>query len=141
MSGRKLWTCPKCGHRFVTTNLWHSCGRHTLASHFAGKPKQLRATFDAYLALARACGPVTVYAQKTRIVFQRRVRFAGAVVRAGFVDGSMWLRRRARHPRLARVESFGRLGFGLHFRLRDPADVDGRLAKLMREAYDTAGRT
>lgn len=137
MAGAKkpLWTCPKCGHRFVTRNLWHSCGRHTLASHFAGKPRELRATFDRFLALARACGPVTVYAQKTRIVFQTRVRFAGAVVRRDWVDAGMWLKRRVRHPRLHRTESFGRLGYGLHFRLEHPAEVDEALAALMREAY------
>lgn len=22
--GGRLWTCPRCGHRFVTKNLWHS---------------------------------------------------------------------------------------------------------------------
>jgi hypothetical protein len=132
---KPLWTCPKCGHRFVTRNLWHSCGRYSLASHFAGKPRELRATFDRYLALAKACGPVTVYAQKTRIVFQTRVRFAGAVVRQGWVDASMWLKRRAAHPRLHRTESFGRLGYGLHFRLEHPGDVDEALASLMREAY------
>ena len=25
-----LWTCPKCGAKFVTKNLWHSCGKATL---------------------------------------------------------------------------------------------------------------
>jgi len=132
---KPLWTCPKCGHRFVTRNLWHSCGRYTLASHFDGKPRQLRAAFDRYLALAKACGPVTVYAQKTRIVFQTRVRFAGAVVRQRWVDASMWLKRRVRHPRLHRTESLGRLGYGVHFRLEHRGDVDEALAKLMREAY------
>jgi hypothetical protein len=124
----------------VTENLWHSCGRYTLASHFAGKPRQLRLAYDRYVALARACGPVTVYAQKTRIVFQRRVRFAGAVVRKEWVDASMWLRRRVKHPLLVRVESFGRLGYGHHFKLTGPADVDRALAALMREAYQV-GRT
>jgi hypothetical protein len=137
---RPLWTCPKCGHRFVTENLWHSCGRYPLASHFAGKPRELRRAFDRYVALARACGPVTVYAQKTRIVFQRRVRFAGAVVRGEYVDASMWLRRRVKHPLLVRVESFGRLGYGHHFKLTSPRDVDAALGTLMREAYQV-GRT
>jgi hypothetical protein len=132
---KPLWTCPKCGHRFVTRNLWHSCGRYPLASHFDGKPPRLRAVFDRYLALARACGPVTVYAQKTRIVFQTRVRFASAVVRRHWVDASMWLKRRVRHRRLSRVESLGRLGYSVHFKLEDPGDVDEALAALMREAY------
>lgn len=130
-----LWRCPKCGHRFVTRNLWHSCRRVPLARHFAGKPASLRATFRRWVALARACGPVTVYAQKTRIVIQARVRFAGAVVRAHWLDAGLWLRRRIKHPLVHHIEDFGRLGYGVHFRLTDPADIDARLAALMREAY------
>ncbi len=53
---------------------------------------------------------MTVYAQKTRIVIQARVRFAGAVVRQDWVDASLWLKRRITHPRLHRIEDFGRLG-------------------------------
>ncbi|HVT58638.1 MAG TPA: DUF5655 domain-containing protein [Thermoanaerobaculia bacterium] len=132
---RPLWQCPKCGHRFVTRNLWHSCGRYRLADHFAGKPRSIKQTFDRFVAVARSCGPVTVYAQKTRIVLQVRVRFASAVVHREWLDAGMWLKRRAEHPRLHRVEDFGRLGFGLHFRLREPGDVDEALTELIREAY------
>lgn len=132
---KPMWTCPRCGHKFVTRNLWHSCSRHTLAEHFAGKPSILRRTFERFVAAARACGPVTVYAQKTRIVIQARVRFAGAVVRKGWLDAGVWLRRRAKHPRLVRTESFGAAGFGLHFRLERPEDIDAALARLVREAY------
>jgi hypothetical protein len=81
---------------------------------------------------------VTIYAQKSRIVFQARVRFAGAVVRAGYLDAGLWLRRRVHHPLLRRTESFGPLGYGLHFRLTRPADIDGALRGLMREAYRSA---
>jgi hypothetical protein len=132
---RPLWRCPKCGHEFVTRNLWHSCARYRLEDHFAGKPPELRQAFDRYVEIARACGPVTVYAQKTRIVIQARVRFAGAIVRGHWLDAGMWLKRRVEHPLLVRVESFGRLGYGHHFRLRSAADVDEALAQLMREAY------
>jgi hypothetical protein len=83
---------------------------------------------------------VTIYAQTTRIVFQVRVRFAGAVVRAGYLDAGLWLRRQAEHPALVRTESFGSLGYGLHFRLERPADIDAALRRLMREAYRTASR-
>ncbi len=41
--------------------------------------------------MARACGPVTVYAQKSRIVFQARVRFAGAVVHNEWLEATLWL--------------------------------------------------
>jgi hypothetical protein len=135
-SKRTLWQCPKCGHRFVTANLWHSCGRYRLADHFDGKPVLLRKTFDRYVAAARTHGRVTVYAQKTRIVLQRRVRFAGVVVRKNWLDASMWLRRRVEHPRLIRTESFGQLGFGHHFRLSDPGDIDQAMIELLGEAYE-----
>lgn len=136
-----LWRCPKCGHRFVTRNLWHSCGRYRLADHFAGKPASLRATFRRWVAVARACGPVTVYAQKTRIVIQARVRFAGAIVGRRWLDAALWLQRRVTHPRLHRIEDFGRLGYGVHFRLTRPGDVDRKLVLLMREAYARGTRS
>ena len=104
---RPLWRCPRCGHEFVTKNMWHSCVRVKLSDHFTGKPPVLRETWNEWLAAARACGKVTTYAQKTRIVIQARVRFAGAVVRSSYIDAGLWLERRIEHPRLRRVEDFG----------------------------------
>jgi Domain of unknown function (DUF5655) len=132
---RPLWKCPKCGHSFVTKNLWHSCVNVPIEAHFRGKPPERRKTFDRWLQAARACGKVRAYAQKSRITIMARVRFAGAVVHRSYVDAGLWLRRKADHPRLRRVEDFGRLGFGLHFRLESPDDVDAALEALMREAY------
>jgi len=131
----ELWQCPRCGHRFVTKNLWHSCVRIRLAEHFKSKPLLRRKTFDRWLAIARACGPVTCYAQQTRIVIQARVRFAGAVVRKSYLDAGLWLRKRESHPRLRRVEDFGRLGYVHHFRLESPDEIDDALRSLMRQAY------
>jgi hypothetical protein len=68
-------------------------------------------------------------------VIQARVRFAGAVVRKGYLDAGLWLRRRVEHPRLQRVEDFGPLGYGHHFRLESPEDIDAGLQRLMEEAY------
>jgi hypothetical protein len=88
---KPLRTCPKCGHQFVTPNMWHSCRRHSLDEHFKGKDPMLRKIFDRYLALIKKCGPVTVYAQKTRITFQVRVRFSNVVVKKIWLDGDVWL--------------------------------------------------
>jgi hypothetical protein len=60
------------------------------------------------VAVARASGPVTVYAQKTRIVIQARVRFAGAVVRQRWLDAALWLKRRIAHPACIASESLRR---------------------------------
>jgi Domain of unknown function (DUF5655) len=138
MPSRRLWKCPRCGHEFVTKNLWHSCVRVPLADHFRGKPVERKQTWDRLLGVAHDCGPVKAYAQKTRIVIQSRVRFAGVTVRRSYLDAGLWLHRRSDHPRLFRVEDFGRLGFVLHFRLEEPTDVDTALRALIREAYQAA---
>ncbi len=39
---KPLWTCPRCGHQFVTPNMWHSCSRHALDDHFKGKAEHPR---------------------------------------------------------------------------------------------------
>ena len=132
---KPLWKCPKCGHKFVNRNIWHSCGRFKLSDHFKGKAPAVRKAFDAFVELAKKNGPLTVYAQKTRIVIQGRVRFAGGVTRKNFLDANLWLKRRAEHPRLIRVEDFGKIGCVHHFELRSPNDLDGGLAELMAEAY------
>jgi hypothetical protein len=119
----------------VTRNLWHACGRYRLADHFRGAEPGVREAFDRLVALARRCGPVTVYAQKTRIVLQVRVRFAGGVVRKRWFDAALWLKRRVDHPTLARVEDLGRLGYGHHFRLAGAKDLDAAFGRLVREAY------
>jgi uncharacterized protein DUF5655 len=137
-SQRPLWRCPECGHRFVTKNLSHSCGNYRLADHFTGTPPSVRQSFNRWVAVARKAGPVTVYAQKTRIVFQSRVRFAGAVVKKTWLDAGIWVRRPVKHPRLVRTEYFGRLGYVHHFRIERPTDIDDALEKLIREAYEMA---
>ena len=137
MTGRKkpLWTCPKCGYRFVTQNMWHSCSNYSLDYHFAGKQPIVREVFDRLLALVQQWGPVTVIPQKTRIAIQARVRFAGGVARKNWFDAALWLTRRAEHSRLRRVETFGPNSYGLHFRLTRPQDLDEDFAALVREAY------
>lgn len=84
--------------------MWHSCGRVSLAEHFKGKAPDVRRVFDAWRRFVRRCGPFTVVAQKTRICFQTRVRFAGAVVRRRHVLCSFWLTRRVEHPLFDGVE-------------------------------------
>ena len=64
-----------------------------------------------------------------------RVRFAGAVVHNSYLDAGLWLRRHATHPKLRKVDDYGRLGCVHYFRLEQPSDIDTGLVALMREAY------
>jgi hypothetical protein len=120
----------------VTANIWHSCTNYSLEYHFEGTDHVVREIFDKIVELVKECGPVTVYAQKTRIVFQVRVRFGGAVVHKRSLDASLWLTRKAAHPRLRRVESFNPRDHGHYFRFTDAAQVDAGFRRLVREAYE-----
>jgi Domain of unknown function (DUF5655) len=136
MRERGLWKCPECGHRFVTANIWHSCGRYRLDDHFVGKDPVVREVFDRLDDVARGFGPVNVYAQKTSIVFQVRVRFARAMPRKRWLDGHFWLKRRVSHPRLTKVEHLLRDDWIHWFRITEPAQIDARFARLLRESYE-----
>lgn len=96
---KPLWTCPRYGNRFVTPNMWHSCNQVALQAHFAGKTARQRELFNAWLAFVQKHGgPVTVIPQKTRISFQARVRFAGALIRRNWIECRLWLKRRVEDP-------------------------------------------
>jgi hypothetical protein len=85
--------------------------------------------------MIQKCEPVTVYAQKTRIVFQTRARFAGALPRKHWLDCGLWLKRRVKHPRFRRIETVTARDHIHHFRLTKIEDVDHGLLRLIREAY------
>jgi hypothetical protein len=115
--------------------MWHSCRRHTIDEHFAGRDPRLRRLFQRYRALVREVGPITVYAQKTRIVFQARARFTGVVVRSNWLDAAVWLKRRLEHPRFRRIESVTARDHVHYFRILDARDLDEDVRAWVREAY------
>jgi hypothetical protein len=80
-------------------------------------------------------GPVTVYAQKTRIVFQARTRFVAIMPRKRWLTGQLWLKRRAEHPRIYHVEMTTYRDFGHMFRLYKPEDMDESFVEMLHEAY------
>jgi hypothetical protein len=115
--------------------MWHSCGRYRVADHFKGKDPAVRKLFRAFRALVASIGPATVYAQKTRIVFQTRARFAGLIVRRNRIEVGLWLKRRREHPRLYRIEFYPPNDYVHRIRLASLSEIDRELAQFVREAY------
>lgn len=136
-----MWTCPRCEHRFVTANLWHSCTRRTLDDAFARTTPDARAAFDRFADLAAQCGPVEVIAQKTRIVIMGRVRFAGAQVMRDHVRLNVALTRRVEAPWVERIETYGPRWSAHRFVARSRVDVDAipELPALLCEGYRDLG--
>jgi hypothetical protein len=134
-----MWTCPRCGHRFVSANMWHSCSHHSVDEHFARAEPQVRAAFDRLVELYERCGPIVVIAQKTRIVFMVRARFGGCQVRRDRLVTNVSLPRRVAHPRFKRIEQLGRWHLH-HFEVRSPAELDdSELQALICESYHQMG--
>lgn len=119
----------------MTPNIWHSCGRYRLEDHFTGKAPIVRELFDRLDAVIKDFGPANVYAQKTSIVFQVRVRFARAMPKKQWLDGHFWLKRRASHPSLTKVEHLLRQDWIHWFRLTAPGDIDKAFVRLLKESY------
>ena len=132
---RSLWVCPDCGRQFVSANRNHSCGRYRLEDHFAGKEPRVRGLYELLVETLERFGPVGVFPVKTRIVFQAEVQFAAAMPRRRWLDGYLWLRRQAAHPRIHKIEMGIFRDYGHLFRLTRPDDLDEALQDLLQEAY------
>jgi hypothetical protein len=115
--------------------MWHSCGRYRIADHFKGKDPKVRKIFGRFRSLVERFGKVTVYAQKTRIVFQARARFAGVQTRKNRLEVGLWLKRRCEHPRLYKIEFYPPTDYVHRIRLADLSEIDAELAGFVKEAY------
>jgi hypothetical protein len=131
-----MWTCPRCGRAFANRNQTHTCAPvRTVEEHFLSSEPVVRELFDAVVAVASACGPVTVLPEKTRIALAARMSFAALVPRARRLDGHLVLARRLESPRFTRVETFSPRNHLHAFRLDTLSEVDEEFAGWMREAY------
>ena len=120
--------------------MWHSCGSHTLQELFAGcEPKVLR-LFKRFARMVRACGPVRVIPQKTRVVFQVRVRFGGAVRRKSYLLCGLALPCIHHHPRFVKIESFAPHFNGHWFRVDSEKDLDADVRRWIKEAYEVGAQ-
>ena len=132
---KSLWICPACGRQFVSANRNHSCGRYELEDHFLGKDPIVRELYDLLLETLERSGPVGVFPVKTRIIFQAEVQFAAAMPGKRWLDGYIWLRRQATHPRISKIEMGIFRDYGHLFRLTRVEELDDDLMDLLQEAY------
>ncbi len=136
---KPLWSCPKCGARLVTRNLWHSCGRFSVEALFAASAPGVLALARRYIAFVRSLGDVQVIPQKTRLVFVARVRFAGITPRKDGFLASFALPRRVDGPRIVKHESYGPRWQAHQVRIASASDLDDELRGWLRESLAEVG--
>jgi hypothetical protein len=132
---KPLWICAACARSFANANQSHACGRHGLEPHFEGKPAEIRALFDAFVARLEAIGPFEMLAQKTRIAFHVRMSFAQQKPKRGWIDGHLVLAAPTPRPFVRRIETISARNHVHFFRLDDEADLSPGFAELLRAAY------
>ncbi len=138
---KPLWTCPKCGAKFVTRNMWHGCGDYSVEKFLEGKGPRARKLFDCFVGLIAACGPFETAPAKTRVAFMARVRFA-AVLRLSDrgMTVSFGLPRRLEHPRIGRIEEYGSGWYGHFVRVTSAEEMDDEMLQWLRESYSQMGQ-
>ena len=138
--GRPLWTCPKCGAKLVTKNLWHSCGRATLPQWKARMGPRAAALFARFEEMIAVCGEYFVAPAKTRIAFLGRVRFAGITsLSEQGMTCAFALPRPLRSARFVKVEEIVP-GWWVHrLRITSPDQLDAQVQAWLRKSYRLMG--
>jgi hypothetical protein len=133
---KPLWTCPKCGAKLVTPNMWHACGAYTVEKFLEGKSPKAREMFQRFADLIGKCGPVTTAPAKTRVAFMVRVRFAGVSnVSDRGITIAFALRRPLKNPRIFKVVKYNPRWYGHYVRIKSLDELDDELATWLCEAY------
>lgn len=135
-----LWTCPKCGAKLVSKNLWHSCGRATLEDWKARMGPRARRFYERFERMIAACGEFHVAPAKTRIAFLGRVRFAGITsLSERGMTCAFALPRPLRSKRFARVNEAAP-GWWVHrLRITETAQLDEEVQSWLCESYRLMG--
>jgi uncharacterized protein DUF5655 len=120
--------------------MWHSCGKFTLEELFGRSEPHVFQLFNRFAEMIRECGPVTMIPQKTRVVFQVRVRFGGCQPRKSHLICALALPRVDDDPRFFKVEKYGPHFIGHSFRVYSEADLDRAVQSWMCEAYDVGAQ-
>ena len=135
-----LWTCPECGAKLLTKNLWHSCGEATLEDWKARMGPKARALYDRFEEMIAACGPYHIGPAKTRIAFLGKVRFAGiqSLSERGMTC-TFAMPEALESGRFARVWEVAPGWWGHRLRVTDPEQLDDEVQGWLHESYRLMG--
>jgi hypothetical protein len=133
---KPLWKCPRCGRSFANLNQTHTCALlGDLDRHFANRPPELRALFDALTKAVLAFGPAEVLSEKTRLAFHRRMSFLSVYLRKDHLILAFVLAERIEHPRFESVQTFSPRNHVHNLRLRNISEIDEEVRDWIRAAY------
>lgn len=137
-----MWICPKCKHKFYNKNQSHSCGNYTIKDFLNGKSAASVELFRYFLAEYRKIGTFDLHPVKTRVALLTKMRFCSInrlgrdfmdvhlVLTEPFIDSILFYR----------IDNISNRFFVHHVRISKPTDVNVKLRRFMRMAYDIGNR-
>jgi hypothetical protein len=136
-----LWTCPKCGAKLVTRNLWHSCGQATLEDWKKKMGPRARLLYRRFEGMIAACGEYHVAPARSRIAFLGQVRFAGITsVSERGMSCSFALPAPLKSKRFVKVEEVAP-GWWVHrLRITEVSQLDDEVQRWLRRSYRLMGQ-
>ena len=139
---RNMWTCPTCKHKFVNRNQPHSCGNYTVDDFLRGKSVGARALFKSFISEYRTIGDFDLHPVKTRVALLTQMRFC-SINRVGkdFIDVHLVLTRLYNDRAcFYRTDNLADRFFIHHMKIHRLSDVNSRVRKYMKLAYDVGNR-
>ena len=115
-------------------------GSMTIAQHFEGKHKDVRATYDRIMAIAREWGDIAPVAKKTSIHLMRPggSAFAGIATRKDALILTVKAESDIRSPRVTKREQTSANRWHVEVRLENAKQIDHELQQWMRASYKLA---
>ena len=108
---------------------------YTVESHFEGKDKTVRRTYDRLLKNVRKFGRVIEEPKKTSIHLVNKTAFAGVATRKSAMILTVKSGRKLSSPRVHRSEQTSAKRFHHEIKLTSPDDVDLELLKWLKDGY------
>jgi hypothetical protein len=116
----------------------HSCVVVSLDDHLRSATPHVRRLWDGYRRLVESAGPVDVVANRTRVTFMVRMRFASVTFQRRCLRTHLVLRRPLESPRV-KVEVVGGAYVNV-IRICDETDLDEQLRGWICEAYEVGAQ-
>ncbi|MBT7996394.1 MAG: hypothetical protein HN691_16110 [Bacteroidetes bacterium] len=134
-----MWTCTKCGQKFIYKNANHSCRDKSVENYLHGKSGHTIGLFFHFLEEFNKIGEIVLHPAKTRISFAAQIRF-GYIHRLGkdYIDVVFQFRQNYldenQFYKIAQVPESSI--FNHYVRIKQKEDVNEDLRNYMRIAYD-----
>src|SRR5260370_24085028 len=115
--------------------MWHSCGKFSLENLFSRSGPHVLKIFRKFAKIVGSCDRSRMIPEKTRVVLQVRMRFAGATPRKSHLTCHFILPRKIDNHRFHKIETFNPRCHAHHLHVSSEAELDAEIGSWLNEAY------